>query len=116
MNKIIFSQQIRPTCTTGLLQRQRRPFEKIKAHFELKYRLLEHTYVLVQLDGVRLKTFCERHAFHKPVDQRHLNLMNDCARQLFHTHMNDLLCAYGFSDEYNLVFKRDTQLYDRNYK
>ena len=95
---------------------KQRKFDQIKSSHELKYRLLDECYIVVQVDGVGFKNFTRKHLFHKPVDQRNINLMNECATSLFDEFRPHMLCAYGFSDEMNFAFEKNIQMYERNYK
>jgi len=68
------------------------------------------------VDGVNFKKFTKLNSFHKPNDQRNINLMNACAKEIFTRHKHDILCAYGFSDEYNFAIKKSSLIYDRKHK
>ena len=68
------------------------------------------------MDGANFKKFTELNSFLKPIDQRNMNLMNSCAKQMFNVHKNDILCAYGFSDEFNFAIKKSSSLYDRKHR
>lgn len=91
-----------------------RRFNIIKDKFELNHRLLPDTFIVVCLDGVNFKQLCSANLFLKPVDQRHINLMNACAVSLMSKHSSDIVCAYGFSDEFSFVLKTDSELFKRN--
>lgn len=56
--------------------------------------------------------FSELHAFEKPNDESALELMNECATSLLKKE-NDIVFAYGVSDEYSFVFREETKLYKR---
>ena len=52
----------------------------------------------------------------KPNDQRNVNLMNYCAKKLFEDFKHDILCAYGFSDEFSFALHRESLLFERKFK
>ncbi|KVH89038.1 Thg1 C-terminal domain-containing protein [Cynara cardunculus var. scolymus] len=56
--------------------------------------------------------FSEVQGFEKPNDEHALKLMNSCAVAVLEE-FNDIVFAYGVSDEYSFVFKRNTPLYQR---
>lgn len=49
---------------------------------------------------------------HKPNDRRSLNLMNAAARHVMTT-TPEICFAYGVSDEYSFVFRREARLWGR---
>lgn len=56
--------------------------------------------------------FTEEHDFIKPNDIRGIDLMNDAAISVM-KEFKDIVIAFGESDEYSFVFKRDTDLWNR---
>ncbi|KAF9581364.1 hypothetical protein BGW38_001650 [Lunasporangiospora selenospora] len=86
-------------------------YEYVK-EFEIDDRLLPNVYVLVRIDGKGFHKFSAAHEFHKPNDIRALNLMNHAARCVMHE-LEDILIAFGESDEYSFLFRRSTDLYQR---
>ncbi len=56
--------------------------------------------------------FCEKHGFTKPNDIRGIKLMNLSALQVV-GQFSEIFMAYGQSDEYSFVFKRDAKVYNR---
>ncbi|VVD01751.1 unnamed protein product [Leptidea sinapis] len=86
-------------------------FEYVKT-FELDDSLLPNTWIVVRIDGKCFHKFADDHNFTKPNDERALKLMNYAA---FHVvkEFNELLVAYGQSDEYSFIFKKNCQLYNR---
>jgi len=56
--------------------------------------------------------FSDVHRFEKPNDPRSLALMTRAAGDVM-SDLNDILLAYGQSDEYSFVFRRETQVYQR---
>ena len=93
-----------------------RKFGLFKEKYELDSKLLHGAYIAVCLDGVNFKKFCQINSFNKPVDQRNVNLMNSCALKLLKYYETDVLCAYGFSDEFNFILKPNSVLFKRNSK
>ena len=59
-----------------------------------------------------LYRFSAAHQFAKPNDVRALNLMNHAARSVMHE-LDDIVLAFGESDEYSFLFRRSTDLYQR---
>merc|ERR1712037_42598 len=80
--------------------------------FELDDRLLPNSWIVVRVDGKGFHKFSDAHSFAKPNDKRALDLMNACARDVVGEFV-DLVFAYGQSDEYSFVFRRETDLYRR---
>ncbi len=93
-----------------------RKFNLIKEKFEVTNRLLPEAYIIVCLDGVNFKKFCTVNSFEKPVDIRNVKLMNSCAIRLMKRHCDDILCAYGFSDEFNFIIRPSSEILKRNSK
>jgi tRNA(His) 5'-end guanylyltransferase len=91
-----------------------RAFVELKQKYELKHNLLNDCFILVQLDGVNFKKFTSD--FNKPVDQRLVNLMNQCTKEMFESLGCDLLCSYGFSDEVNFLIDKRSSLFERKFK
>ena len=56
--------------------------------------------------------FCDVHGFTKPNDSRALQLMNKAAECVMRE-FPDMVLAYGQSDEYSFVLKRETTLFSR---
>lgn len=86
-------------------------FEYVKK-FEQDDTLLPNTWIVVRLDGKCFHKFSEDHNFQKPNDLRALSLMNYAAFKVLHE-FNDLLMAFGQSDEYSFIFKKNSSLYKR---
>ncbi|KAM7493686.1 hypothetical protein LguiB_028295 [Lonicera macranthoides] len=85
--------------------------EYIKS-FLFENKLMPSTWIVVRIDGCHFHRFSEVHEFEKPNDEHALNLMNSCAVAVVEE-FNDVVFAYGESDEYSFVLKRDSQLYQR---
>ena len=56
--------------------------------------------------------FAEQHGFTKPNDNRALGLMTRSARSVMEE-LDDIVIAYGQSDEFSFVFKRSTTWFKR---
>ncbi|KAJ3329972.1 tRNA-histidine guanylyltransferase 1-like [Blyttiomyces sp. JEL0837] len=67
---------------------------------------------LVRIDGHNFHRFTTEHQFAKPNDQRGLDLANFAAKSVMEE-MKDIFIAYGQSDEYSFVLRKDSQLYKR---
>jgi len=61
---------------------------------------------------VALLRFADKYKFEKPNDDRALNLMS-CAAEAVMKSFNDIFIAYGESDEYSFIFRRETSVFDR---
>ncbi|KAM7507344.1 hypothetical protein LguiA_017797 [Lonicera macranthoides] len=85
--------------------------EYIKS-FLFENKLMPSTWIVVRIDGCHFHRFSDVHEFEKPNDEHALNLMNSCAVAVVEE-FNDVVFAYGVSDEYSFVLKRDSQLYQR---
>ncbi|KAG0260117.1 hypothetical protein BGZ95_004521 [Linnemannia exigua] len=86
-------------------------YEYVK-EFETDDKMLRNVYVLVRIDGKGFHKFSAAHDFAKPNDVRGINLMNHAARCVMHE-LDDILIAFGESDEYSFLFRKSTDLYQR---
>ncbi|KAH0683250.1 hypothetical protein KY290_021837 [Solanum tuberosum] len=68
--------------------------------------------IVVQIDGRDFGSFSEKHGFEKPNDDKALNLMNACAIKVLEN-FSDVIFAYGFTDEYSFVLKKEITFYQR---
>ncbi|KAF8243785.1 putative tRNAHis guanylyltransferase [Wilcoxina mikolae CBS 423.85] len=80
--------------------------------FEKSDNLLPNTWIVVRLDGRAFHKFTARHNFTKPNDLRALNLMNAVATAVA-TEIPEIVFAYGVSDEFSFVLRRNTDLFER---
>lgn len=87
-------------------------FEYVRG-FETHDKLLPDCYIVVRIDGKKFHEFSKHYDFAKPNDDRALKLMNACAKNLVLKYKNDIILAYGESDEYSFILKRDTTLFNR---
>ncbi|GAA0164376.1 hypothetical protein LIER_20029 [Lithospermum erythrorhizon] len=85
---------------------------ELKRSFQFENKLLPSTWIVIRIDGCHFHKFSEVHNFVKPNDTRALNLMNSCAMAVVEA-FNDIVFAYGMSDEYSFILKKDSQLYGR---
>ncbi|XP_061345505.1 tRNA(His) guanylyltransferase 2-like [Gastrolobium bilobum] len=81
--------------------------------FEFDSKLMPSTWIVVRLDGCHFHRFSEIHEFVKPNDERALNLMNSCAMAVLEEFPQDIVFAYGVSDEYSFILKKTCDLYRR---
>ncbi|KAG9159360.1 hypothetical protein Leryth_025386 [Lithospermum erythrorhizon] len=80
--------------------------------FQFENKLLPSTWIVIRIDGCHFHKFSDIHDFEKPNDTNALNLMNSCAMAVVEE-FNDVVFAYGVSDEYSFVLKKDSQFYGR---
>jgi len=81
-------------------------------NFETEDKLLQNCWIVVRIDGKGFHKFSDEHEFVKPNDLNALNLMNKCARAVLDD-FNEIMIAYGQSDEYSFVFRKDSGIYSR---
>ncbi|KAJ3075750.1 tRNA-histidine guanylyltransferase 1-like [Podochytrium sp. JEL0797] len=86
-------------------------YEYVK-HFEQHQTLLRNTYIVVRVDGHGFHRFTSEHEFAKPNDLRALHLANAAAQGVMED-MQDIVLAYGQSDEFSFVLRRDSTLFKR---
>lgn len=87
-------------------------FEYVK-EFERRDVLLPQCYIVVRIDGKKFHEFSRFYEFEKPNDIRALRLMNAAAKNVTLHYRNDVIVAYGESDEYSFILRKDTTLYNR---
>ncbi|CAD8135838.1 unnamed protein product [Paramecium pentaurelia] len=86
-------------------------FEYVK-QFEQMQNLLPNTYIVVRIDGKGFHKFTKYYDFQKPNDEQGLKLMSFSACIVMET-FPDIQIAYGQSDEFSFVLKKDSELYCR---
>ncbi|KAK5865057.1 hypothetical protein PBY51_016252 [Eleginops maclovinus] len=86
-------------------------FEYVR-NFETDDTCLRNCYIVVRLDGRNFHKFTEQHKFTKPNDIRALGLMSRSARSVMEE-LEDIVIAYGQSDEFSFVFKRTSTWFKR---
>jgi tRNA(His) guanylyltransferase len=73
---------------------------------------LPNTWFVVRIDGKNFHKFTDVHGFEKPNDLRCLSLMNFAASIVIRE-FNEIIIAYGQSDEYSFVFHKSADVYNR---
>uniref|UniRef100_A0A668AV50 tRNA(His) guanylyltransferase n=1 Tax=Myripristis murdjan TaxID=586833 RepID=A0A668AV50_9TELE len=86
-------------------------FEYVR-NFETDDTCLRNCYIVVRLDGRNFHKFAEKHKFTKPNDNRALGLMTRSAHSVMEE-LEDIIVAYGQSDEFSFVFKRTSNWFKR---
>ncbi|KAJ3300443.1 tRNA-histidine guanylyltransferase 1-like [Borealophlyctis nickersoniae] len=86
-------------------------YEYVK-RFETTTSLLPNTFIVVRIDGHSFHRFTSAHGFVKPNDPRALHLMNYAAQKCMEE-IQDIVIAYGQSDEFSFVLRREASLYKR---
>ncbi|KAK6458366.1 Thg1 C terminal domain-containing protein [Scheffersomyces xylosifermentans] len=86
-------------------------FEYVK-QFEREHHLLPDTYIVIRVDGKGFHKFSEEYKFDKPNDLRALQVMNRAAQAVM-SQFSDVLMAYGDSDEYSFLLRKQCSLYER---
>lgn len=86
-------------------------FEYVK-QFERENYLLPDTYIVIRVDGKGFHKFSEHYKFEKPNDLRALQVMNRAARTLVDAY-SDIIMAYGDSDEYLFLLRKQCVLFER---
>ncbi|KAK9511064.1 hypothetical protein O3M35_005706 [Rhynocoris fuscipes] len=86
-------------------------FEYVR-NFEREDKCLENCWIVVRIDGKAFHKFSDLHKFKKPNDERSLKLMTKSAVNVM-SEFRDIIIAFGHSDEYSFVFKKDTSIYNR---
>uniref|UniRef100_A0A8C7ZPB7 tRNA(His) guanylyltransferase n=1 Tax=Oryzias sinensis TaxID=183150 RepID=A0A8C7ZPB7_9TELE len=86
-------------------------FEYVRS-FETDDTCLRNCYIVVRLDGRNFHKFSEQHGFTKPNDNRALGLMTRSAQSVMEE-LEDIIIAYGQSDEFSFVFKRTSNWFKR---
>jgi tRNA(His) guanylyltransferase len=80
--------------------------------FEQEKLCLPGCFIVVRIDGRAFTKFCEQLGLEKPNDLRALKLMNKAAKEVMKS-FNEMVIAYGQSDEYSFVFKKNAKLFNR---
>ncbi|XP_032367688.1 probable tRNA(His) guanylyltransferase isoform X2 [Etheostoma spectabile] len=96
---------------TGFSNMAKSKFEYVR-NFETDDTCLRNCYIVVRLDGRNFHKFAEQHTFTKPNDNRALGLMTRSARSVMEE-LEDIVIAYGQSDEFSFVFKRTSTWFKR---
>lgn len=88
-------------------------FEYVR-EFESEIKCLPNSWIVIRLDGKGFHKFSDCHNFEKPNDKRALDLMTKAAACVFDD-LNDICLAFGHSDEYSFVLKKNTLNYNRRH-
>ncbi|KAG5356480.1 tRNA(His) guanylyltransferase [Yarrowia sp. C11] len=86
-------------------------YEYVK-NFEQENHLLPDCHIVVRVDGRGFHKFSKFYNFEKPNDLRAIELMNKCA-ELIVSEFDDVIMAYGDSDEYSFLLRRKCSLFER---
>lgn len=86
-------------------------FEYVKK-FEQDDTCLQNCWIVVRIDGKAFHKFTDSHHYVKPNDERGINLMSAAAQKVM-ADFNEIVLAYGQSDEYSFVFHKNSKLYNR---
>ncbi|RMI98374.1 Thg1 C terminal domain-containing protein [Yarrowia lipolytica] len=86
-------------------------YEYVK-NFEQENHLLPDCHIVVRVDGRGFHKFSKFYNFEKPNDLRAIELMNKCA-ELIVSQFDDVIMAYGDSDEYSFLLRRKCSLFER---
>ncbi|XP_035983062.1 probable tRNA(His) guanylyltransferase [Fundulus heteroclitus] len=100
---------LRPFSSSSVMAKSK--FEYVRS-FETDDTCLRNCYIVVRLDGRNFHKFAEQHRFAKPNDDRALGLMSRSARSVMEE-LEDVVVAYGQSDEFSFVFKRTSTWFKR---
>lgn len=87
-------------------------FEYVRL-FESDERLLPGCWVVIRLDGRGFTKFAKLHDFDKPNDINALNLSNAAAARVLVEFDEHVGFAFGQSDEYSFVLRRESTLFNR---
>lgn len=109
--KISFRGFLQPVALSNILKMANSRFEYVR-NFESEDKILPNCWIVVRIDGKAFHKFSSKHNFQKPNDSRALGLMNRAAASVLEDY-KDVIIAYGQSDEYSFVLRKDTTLYNR---
>ncbi|XP_020810439.1 probable tRNA(His) guanylyltransferase [Drosophila serrata] len=86
-------------------------FEYVKT-YEQDDSILPNVWIVIRIDGKKFHKFSKTHDFDKPNDENALNVMNAAATAVM-GEFRDIVLAYGQSDEYSFVFRKETAAFKR---
>lgn len=86
-------------------------FEYVK-NYEQDDAILPNVWIVIRLDGKGFHKFSKAHEFAKPNDANALNLMNTAGVTVMEE-FRDVILAYGQSDEYSFIFRKETNVFNR---
>lgn len=105
-NPFLFS--VRPLFRSTMAKSK---FEYVR-DFEEEDKCLPGCWIVVRIDGKCFHKFTEKHKYQKPNDERGVELMSKAATVVIND-LKEIVIAYGQSDEFSFVFRKDTILYNR---
>jgi len=80
--------------------------------FEIGDSILPDVFIVVRVDGRGFTKFCIEHELLRPIDERMIGLMDSCGLAVMESYP-DIAMAYGESDEFSFVFRRDANTFNR---
>ncbi|CAL8070301.1 unnamed protein product [Orchesella dallaii] len=80
--------------------------------FELDDTLLPNCFAIARIDGRGFHRLAKKHNWTRPNDIRALKLMNKAAKCVMED-FDDAVLAYGQSDEYSFLFRREAEVFQR---
>lgn len=86
-------------------------FEYVRT-FERENILLPQTHIIIRIDGRGFHKFSSAYEFQKPNDPNALKVMNLSAQALMKS-IPDVMMAYGDSDEYSFLLRKNCDLFER---
>ncbi|XP_017152730.1 probable tRNA(His) guanylyltransferase [Drosophila miranda] len=86
-------------------------YEYVKT-YEQDDTILPNVWIVIRIDGKKFHKFSKTHNFEKPNDENALNVMNAAATAVMQE-FRDVVLAYGQSDEYSFVFRKETAAFKR---
>ncbi|TID30155.1 hypothetical protein CANINC_001262 [Pichia inconspicua] len=86
-------------------------FEYVRT-FERENILLPQTHIVIRVDGRGFHKFSDFYEFEKPNDKLALEIINKSALKLMQS-IPDIIMAFGDSDEYSFLLKKDCELFER---
>ena len=86
-------------------------FEYVRT-FESDNRCLPSTWIVIRVDGKGFHKFTADHEYDKPNDEKGLQLMSRAAKAVMEEY-KEICLAYGQSDEYSFIFRKDSQVFSR---
>lgn len=86
-------------------------YEYVK-QYEENDKCLLNCWIVVRLDGRNFRKFAAKHKLEKPNDERCLRLMISAAIAVMKD-FTDIMVAFGESDEFSFVFRKETEIYRR---
>lgn len=97
-------------CTSAMSKSK---FEYVR-DYETDNKCLQNCWIVLRLDGKGFHKFTDLHKFEKPNDKNGLDLMTRAGASVLEE-FRDICFAFGHSDEYSFVFRKDTNIYNRRH-